>query len=416
MKIKFLMAGLLGVMSMTAFAQKDVKTAQSEFDKYQGLFQIQPAVAKTSLTNAKTAIDKAAADAKTSNLAQTQALKGAIYGTLADLDSTSTSAQLFSTAEEALKKAKTLDAKGEYKKVIEDGEIALSRQQFNAGVKAYQSKSYGDAYKAFDYYRNLRPDDTTALLYTGLAAYNGQNYPAAISNFSKLVTTKYSGGETIYDEVLSNAYLFNKDTVGALKAVSEGVAKYPNSAKLRKKEIEISLQSGKSKEVLDKVLAAINNDPKNASLYYYAGLVYSQTADGAAAKAKATKVAADKAAANATKTESYTKAADMYKKALAIDPNYFEANLNLGYVLLAPAIETFNAANNLPGNAASQKQYDGLMAKASGQFDVAKPYLVKAVELQPKNPDALANLITYYKGKKDDANVAKYNKLLNELK
>jgi tetratricopeptide (TPR) repeat protein len=36
----------------------------------------------------------------------------------------------------------------------------------------------------------------------------------------------------------------------------------------------------------------------------------------------------------ALKVEAYVKAGEMYKKALEIDPNYFEANLNLGYVIL----------------------------------------------------------------------------------
>jgi tetratricopeptide (TPR) repeat protein len=415
MKIKFLMAGLLAFASATTFAQKkELSNAQTEFEKYQTIRQGQLAV--TSLNNAKASIDKAAADAKTATLPQTYALKGAIYGSLAIMDTVAaTSAPLFATAEEALKKAKETDAKGENKKIIDDANLSLAQYQLSAGVKAYQSAKYDVAYKAFDYYRNILPEDTTAIFYTGLAAYNSKNYPAAIANYSKLVTTKYSAGERIYDE-LSGMYLVNKDTTGALKALGEGLVKYPNSSTLRKKEIEIALQTGKSQEVLSKITAAIANDPKNKALYYYAGLVYSQTGDAAAEKVKTTKDAPGKAALKAKKTENYDKAGEMYKKALEIDPNYFEANLNLGYILLSPAIESFNAANNLPGTATAQKQYDALMAKSSVQFDAAKPYLQKAVDLKPGSRDALANLITYYRGKKDQANVDKYTKLMDAAK
>ena len=418
MKIKFLLAGLLGVISTAAFSQTgELKNAQSELEKVETL-RGQPAMVSlynSSLTNAKTSIDKAAANPKTATLPQTYAVKGNLYALLADKDSiAATSMPLYATAEEALKKAKETDTKGEFKTMINNGYAYLAHYHLSAGVKSYQAAKYDDAYKSFDAYRTINPEDTTGILYSGLAAYNAHNYNAAITNYTKLVTTKYSGNERIYDE-MSNAYLNNKDTTGALKAVGEGITKFPSSGTLRKKEIEISLQSGKSQAVLDKVLAAIANDPKNKALYFYAGLVYSQTADAAAATAKKTKDAPGKAAANLKKTENYNKAAEMFKKALEIDPNYFEANLNMGYVLLAPAIETYNAANALPGTSAMQKQYDGLLAKSSGLFDLAKPYLVKAVELNPKSGDALSNLITYYKGKRDDANVAKYAKQLKDL-
>jgi hypothetical protein len=92
----------------------------------------------------------------------------------------------------------------------------------------------------------------------------------------------------------------------------------------------------------------------------------------------------------------------MYKKALEIDANYFEANLNLGYVLLSPAIDTYNAANQLPAN--KQKEFDAAVAKSNEMFDLAKPYLLKAVDIDPKSTDALENLKTYYLGKRDVTN------------
>ncbi|WP_431200569.1 tetratricopeptide repeat protein [Mucilaginibacter sp. P19] len=256
------------------------------------------------------------------------------------------------------------------------------------------------------------PEDTNAIYYTGLAAANGKNYPAAISNYSKLVTTKYSKNAGVYLD-LSSLYLASKDTAGALKAVSEGVTKYPTNSDLRKREIEISLQTGKEKEVTDKIQAALANDPKNKTLYYYAGLTYSQTADNYAKEAGATKDAAAKAKLQASKAEAYVKAGEMYKKALEIDPNYFEANLNYGYVILNPAIDAYNAANKLPAN--KQKEYDAAIAKAKAQFEQAKPYLVKAVELQPKSIDALQNLRTYYLGVKDDANASKLKAQIDAL-
>ncbi|SDD23739.1 Tetratricopeptide repeat-containing protein [Mucilaginibacter pineti] len=416
MKIKLLMAGLLGLVSATAFAQKgELNNAKSEYEKYEGLRgqKLMIAMANTSLTNAKTSIDKAAANEKTAALPQTYALKGVIYSCLAVQDSVpATSFPLFTTADEALKKATELDTKGESKGYIHTGTVNLAQYQLTKGVAEYQAGKYDLAYHSFDYYRTVLPEDTNAIYYTGLAASNAKNYPAAIANYTKLLTTNYSKVQTAYVD-LSSVYLASKDTTGALKIVADGVAKYPNNLDLRKREIEISLAANKQKEIVEKIQTALAADPKNKTLYYYAGLTYSQTAEAIVKEQGKAKDAATKATLQAQKVEAYNKSAEMYKKAVELDPNYFEANLNLGYVILNPAIDSYNAANKLPAN--KQKEYDAAIAKANAQFDLAKPYLVKAVELQPKSVDALTNLRTYYLGKKDDANAASIKKQIDAL-
>jgi hypothetical protein len=361
-------------------------------------------MAGKSLSTAKESIDKASVNEKTAALPLTYAVKGSIYSALAAQDTVpTTSLPLFTTADEALKKAKELDTKGDNKKMIDEAYLNLAQYQLTKGVKEYSASKYDLAYKSFDYYRTVLPEDTNAIYYTGLAAANSKNYPAAISNYSKLLTTKYSKNAITYLD-LSSLYLASKDTANALKTVSDGVVKYPSSSELRKREIEISLQTGKEKEV---------NDPKNKTLYYYAGLTYSQTGDGYVTAQKAAKDPAAKAKLQASKAEAYGKAGEMYKKALELDPNYFEANLNLGYIILSPAIDLYNAANKMPAN--KQKEYDAAVAKAKAQFDLAKPYLVKAVELQPKSIDALQNLRTYYQGVRDDANAAKIKAQIDAL-
>jgi tetratricopeptide (TPR) repeat protein len=416
MKIKLLMAGLLGLVSATTFAQKgELNTAKSEYDNYEGLRSSKAtlAVANKSLATAKTSIDKASANEKTGALPLTYALKGAIYSSLAVQDTVpSSSLPLFTTADESLKKAKELDTKNESKQIIDNAYLNLAQYQLTKGVAEYSSGKYDDAYHSFDFYRTVLPEDTNAIYYTGLAAANSKNYPAAITNYNKLVTTKYSKNAGVYLD-LSSLYLASKDTTGALKSVSEGVEKYPANTDLRKREIEISLQTGKEKEVAQKIQAALAADPKNKTLYYYAGLTYSQTAESIIKEQGKAKDAAAKATLQQQKVDAYEKAADMYKKALEIDPNYFEANLNLGYVILNPAIDSYNAANKLPAN--KQKEYDAAINKANSQFDQAKPYLLKAVQINPKSVDALTNLRTYYLGKKDNVNAEATKKQIDAL-
>jgi hypothetical protein len=413
MKIKFLMAGLLGLVSTTVFAQKgELSKAKEEFEKAEALRG--NALGAASLNTAKTSIDKASANAKTASLPETYALKGAIYASLAAQDTVmATSQPLFNTADEALKKAKELDVKGESARFIQNGNISLSQWMLNKGVKEYREKKFDLAYKSFDYYRQALPDDTNAMYYTALSASASGNYPAAITSYKKLTTVKFSQNPVVYFD-LSSIYLVTKDTLSALKTVSEGIEKYPTSAELRKREIEISLQTGRQQEVVGKIQAAITNDPKNKNLYYYAGLTQGQFAEAVAKEITKTKDAIKKAALLKQKTDFFNKAAEMYKKALEIDPEFFEAALNMGYVTISPAIDMYNAANQIPGN--KQKEYDAAIAKSKEQFELSKPYLLKSVELQPKSIDALNNLKMYYLGTKDTAHANEIQKRIDAVK
>ncbi len=415
MKIRFLMSAFLGLTAMSALAQKgELNSAQSAYEKYDGLARANYNMAKPSLMEAKTSIDKASTNAKTATLAQTYALKGAIYASLAYHDTDpATAATESTTASEAIAKAKETDTKNEYKNLIDHASRELAQIQMDKGVKAYQDKKFDEAYTAFDAAQKILPTDTTAILYTGVSAANAKNYTGAIANYNKLLTTEYKGKAAIYGD-LPSLYLANKDTAGAIKSISDAVAKYPNDPNLRREEIEVNLQAGQQGDLVTKIDAAIKADPNNKALYYYSGLTYSQIAESQQKNIlklqKADKAAAAKAKPGTkmtpnpqiekleqTRLDNFNKAAEQYKKAVTIDPNYFEAVLNLGYVTMAPGIDTYNSAQFVN----DQKTYDALMNKANSEFAAAKPYLLKAVELNPQSRDALTNLKSYYLGTKD---------------
>lgn len=393
MKIRYFIAGIAAIaVSTGAYAQKgELANAKSSYDKYEALKDQanMATVAVTSFQAAKASIDKASAHEKTAALPLTNALKGAIYASLA-LDDTvqATSVPLFNIANEALKKAEQADDKGENKQLIRNGYLSLAQYKLNQGVKEYQNQKYDEAFQSFNFYREISPEDTNAVYYTGLAALQGKNYDEAIKQYSKLVTLNFSKNPTVYSD-LSSIYLMKKDTAGAVKAISEGAAKYPKDANLAKREIEITMQAGKQKEVIEKIENAIKNDANNKSLYYYGGLAYSELKD-------------------------VKKAEEMYKKALAIDPNYFEANLNLGYLLLNPAIDAYNTATKLPAN--KQKEYNDEMVKVKKMFDIAKEYVQKAVDLDTQSIDALNNLKTYYLGIRDTDGAEDVQKRIDALK
>ncbi|HTI61636.1 tetratricopeptide repeat protein [Mucilaginibacter sp.] len=424
MKIKVLMTAL--VMSYTAlgaFAQKrELDNANENYTKFQGL-RANMTLAKPSLTLAKTSIDKAAENSKTSGLPQTFALKAAIYASLSTTDAdASAAASDYATAADALKKARELDTKNENTALIQNAGREMAQVQLDKGVKAFQAKNYDEAYKAFDEGRQILPEDTTMILYSAISASNAKNYPAAITNYNKLVTTDYKNKVQAYNDLVT-LYMQNKDTTAAIKAIGSAVEKYPADNDLRKREIEVSLLAGQGSELIGKIETAIKADPNNKTLYYYEGLTYSQIAETKASQIKKMEKAAKGAKATAPdpqlvklkqeRNDNLTKAAEQYKKAVAIDPNYFEAVLNLGYVTMAPAIDMYNDAQQIP--VTQTKVYDAQMAKAKAQFDQAKPYLLKAVELNSSSLDALTNLKSFYLGTRDEANANAVQKKIEAL-
>ncbi|WP_448699091.1 tetratricopeptide repeat protein [Mucilaginibacter sp. AW1-3] len=395
MRLKFLITGMVCLVSATTlFAQKgELNTATEEYGSFSTLRgqKAGPLAekAKTSLNNAKASIDKASTNAKTNTLPATFAVKAQIYASLALREQEPAAATpYFATAEEALAKAKELDTKGENKKAIDEASDLLGQFKYYDGVKQYQAAKYEAAYNDFDYFRTTRPDDTTALYLTGLSAAAAQKYDMSIKYYSQLIKTKYSKNPDVYAD-LSLIYLQKKDTASAIKVVAEGAEKFPNDNKLSKREIELNLQAGNQAKVLEKIEKAIAGDPKNKTLYYYAGLTYTQTKD-------------------------FTKAEAMYRKALEIDPNYYEASLNLGYILLNPGITEFNAAQKLPPS--KQKEYDAAMARATASFNAAKPVILRTTEINPKSIDALTNLKQCYLGLKDMANATATQKKIDALK
>lgn len=416
MKLKTLFAatGIAVMFTASAFAQKgELTKAQESFEKYKGLRSSSMPLAKPILATAKTSIDKAAANEKTATLPQTYALKAAIYASNAMDDSVeTTSAPLFTIGSEAFKKAVELDTKKENKELTEFAAAALWQAKLNTGVKYFKEKDFAKALENFQTYRDYAPTDTNGMSYSGIAAKNANNAPAAIENYKKLITSDFKDKDGVYME-LSNIYLTQKDTTSALNLMGEAVQKSPKNADLRKAEIEIGLKANKLQVVLDKLTAAIANDPNNKTLYYYAGLADALTADAIQKKIVKNKDAAAIKAMQTEKGEHLTKATAMYKKAVELDPNYFDAILNLGYVVLNPAIDTYNAAQQLPQS--KQKEFDAALAKAAQQFEVARPYLEKATQLDPKSLDAWTNLKTYYVGVQNAAKVTEVTKKLAEL-
>ena len=379
---------LLGC-AYSASAQKgELSTAKTNYEKYIALKDAGSlALAGPSLTIAKTSIDKAALNEKTAIDASTWAYKALIYANLALNEADAATAEaLIKSAGDDFSKAVDMDTDKKNANLITAGNDAFAQFQLNKGVKAFQAQDFKQAYTAFEQSLIYRPADTLLTYYSGLAAINAVDYTSAIKRYEELLTTDYSANREIALD-LSKLYSMQKDTVNAIRIASVYATKFNDQA-LATQEIELSLMSGKQKQVIERILAQITLDPKNKLEHFYLGIAYDAL-------------------------KEFKKAEDAYKKAIDLDSNYFDATLNLGSGILNNGIDLYNKANTLPAN--KQKEYDAAMKVAFVEFDRAFPYLDKAVKIDPKSLNALQNLKTYYVIKKNTAKVAELTKQISAL-
>jgi tetratricopeptide (TPR) repeat protein len=116
---------------------------------------------------------------------------------------------------------------------------------------------------------------------------------------------------------------------------------------------------------------ALANDPNNADLVFNLGVI----------------------SANAKNLEEAEK---HYKRAIEINPNYFNAYINLAELRLRADEKWVTELNKLGTSEKDNKRYEVIKKLREDNFKVIQPYLEKAVELEPTNDPAKRTLLSVY--------------------
>lgn len=396
MNFKSLIFGLLITsFSISVFAQKsEVISAKENLTKYLQMARSMPKLAAPFMKSAKESMDKAILHEKTKADPELWEMRALLYSEMAYNDSTSASAKYLTEAQTSLVKSKELDPDADNKENVKKAKLTLYHTQLLRGKKLFDAKDYAAAYTEFNKGLEFLPGDTLSNYYAGVSAQNTKNYKAAIKNYTNLLNTNFTYLPDVYTN-LAEAYAGDKDTTAAIKVLSEGFSKFPKSSQLVTREIELSINSGKYKEVISKIEAQMQSEPGNKNYPFYLGIAYN-------------------ALNNAAKAE------DAYKKAIAIDPTFVNAYINLGSVIMNSGIDKYNAANKKFGNknlvAAQLAEYNKIKNQATAEFDKALPYLLKATEIDPQSRIAWTNLRAYYNAKSNKQKVAEIDAKIAALK
>lgn len=323
------------------------------------------------LAKAKEAIDQAADHDKTKDKGKTWFTKGSIYEAIAlseehkNLDDNA-----LEEAVESYRKTMELEKENSTYHVFAGERLeALWGTYLNQGAEAYQSGDYAKAYEEFTYASNIKPEDTTAYLYGGIAAQQNKQYDEALESFYKLTELGYEEVD-IFNTIIYLERTHNEDDNKALEVVRAAREKHPENKDLLKEEINILITTDKVDEARQKLEEAVVAEPDNPGLFYNLGFLYDQT-------------------------KNKEEAIKNYEKALEIDPNYFEANFNIAVNHYNNAAEILKKANDMDLKT-YQKEGKKLEEMAKIDFEKALPYLEKSSELKPEDPTVLSTLQTVY--------------------
>ncbi|MDL2224368.1 tetratricopeptide repeat protein, partial [Bacteroidales bacterium OttesenSCG-928-M06] len=274
---------------------------------------------------------------------------------------------------------------------------------YNAGNYYYEKKNYQNAYKYFKLYGDLPKlamfDEmpfrseaiiegdtikTTVRYYAGIAAALIPDRDAAIEIFEEIKDYGILEDE-IYKQ-LASQYHHKEDTVNYSRILKLGAEKFPNDSYYLLNLINITLAQGNVEEAEDFILKAIEVTPGNAQLYDVLGLVYEHNKD-------------------------IDGSISVIKKALEVNPDYPEALTHLGRLYYNLGVEKRANTNAFD----SKVNYEKEMEQVNAYFKESIPYFEKALQLQPKNEEAIFALRNMYYSLGMNDEYEKMDKIYSEM-
>lgn len=385
---RILLTTLLAGTIAGVYAQKGkLNQAKSSYENYYAMSSLQQTEeAQKALTEAKTTIEEVIVHEKTADNPEAFLYKSLIYSALAnDTTMQDAATDAVQISFDALNQAKELDTEKELK--AEDLETAkknLYIASYNKGINSYNNQSFDTALKYFKVATDLNPTDTTLYLNTGVTAEKVQDTALAIASYAKLVELKYED-PAIY-AVLANLYFSKNDDENALAVLQKGMEVFPGNRDLMITELNYYLKRGEAAKVIDKIEASAKADPTNKSLWFALGVAYNEIDSVSAAK-------------------------EAYKKALEVDPDYYDANINMGVIAIDDANKVVAQANEIPQS--KPKEYDAKIAEYKEALRGALAYLERAYATGQRDSNLLTTMREIYVKLGD---TERAEELTNELK
>lgn len=248
----------------------------------------------------------------------------------------------------------------------------------NAGGYYMEVQNFEDALRAFNAFTSIKAQpefkggpvalaDSNSMMvdfFSVITAYQAGKKEQAIKLAEKIQDVPYRQNDLL--QVLSQTQIEVGDTTAYVNTMKKGLELFPDEAYYSVNLINTYIGQGKDDLAIQTLDAAIKKSPSNVQLYDVMGKLHE----------------------NAGREEQ---ALSYFKKALEIDPEYMDANYDLGRVY-------YNMAVTIKSGEGIDKNSDD---KARELFNKALPYLEKAYEKDPNQTYYLLGNIYYQLGMND---------------
>ena len=338
------------------------------------------------LGKAKENIDLATQHDKTMNKAKTWFYLGNIYQELyasEDEEYKKLANDALDIAYDGYKKALELDEKDEFKEKIQFNLLNnIAIQYYHQALSYYEADEFIKASKSFLSSKEINEGfgglDSLATYNAAFCAEYGGDMDKAIELYNKLIEVAYK--RPVIYPALSNIYKGRDDYDNALGVILIGRERYPSDINIIIAETNLYLDKGNSEKALESLQLALEVQKDNPTIYFAVGAQYNIIVDDTAKTAE-------------VREKAFNAAIEAYISAIELDPEYFNANYNLGAIYVNKASEIMSVANEL---SLGDPEYDVLKDEGFGLLRNGMPYLEKAAEIDPEDLSTLVTLKEIY--------------------
>jgi tetratricopeptide (TPR) repeat protein len=245
---------------------------------------------------------------------------------------------------------------------------SLSVPDYNTALEYYQELLDMNFTGEFEYYTALNKKENIRETFSTKALMDEAVKLGAYTDPKKEMETSKK------PEILKNMvliYLNVNQKARAQKLLDDARKENPDDLQLLLVEANFHLQNEDMAKFEAVMNQAIQKDPTNPELYYNLGVTSSE-------------------AGNVDIAKQY------YQKALQLNPEHVNANINYGALIVQGDQAVIDKMNALGYSKEDQKKYEQYKVEREQLLKSAIPYFEKALSVEPDNQYAIANLVGIY--------------------
>jgi tetratricopeptide (TPR) repeat protein len=309
----------------------------------------------------------------------------------------------------------------------------LINHMINQGSASIEKSDYATASDYFSNAYKLSSKDTIYLYYAASSAVNAKDYDKSLAMYEKLRALGFTGIEKQYfavnketnkeeafdSEVLRDVSVKSKSHINPTDKNSK--SRYPE---IIKNMALIYNERGETDKALDAMREARAQNPDDlnlilteANVHYAMGNIekFKELLEYATEKDPKNAELQYNLGVIAADAKDFDNAKKYYDKAIELNPKYTNAYINLAALILGQEESIIDEMNNLGTSAADDRRYDELREERNQLYLDAIPYLEQALVSDPTNFQAAKTLSNIFSATGNDAKAKEYKDMADRL-